>query len=115
MIPILLLVVTVLSFTNISFADSLSSIFNADNVPAPSGGVSTIDNSVNKIWGSVVLILQVLSVTAFISAGVRYMFSSADTRANIKVQMMWLIIGSLFVFASSTIVGFITKAAEEVL
>ena len=40
--------------------------------------------SVKKIWGTILLVLQVLAVAAFCFAGVKYMFASADTKANLK-------------------------------
>ena len=61
------------------------------------------------------LVLQVASVAAFVFAGVRYMFASAEAKANIKNSMMLLIIGAVIVFASSTVVGFIVQSAKEVL
>ncbi len=78
------------------------------------GSVESIDNAAKKIWGSVSLILQILAVAAIVFAGVRYMFASANDKADIKKQTITLVVGAILVFAAGTIVSFITKTVNEV-
>lgn len=76
----------------------------------PSGTSNTVDGvitGVNKVWSSVILIVQIVSVACVVIAGVRYMFASADKKADIKKGVMYLIIGAIFVFAASTVIRFI--------
>ena len=49
-----------------------------------SNGVTNVNNSVNKVWGTVILIVQILAFAAIVFAGLRYMFTSADQKADIK-------------------------------
>ena len=109
-----MLIVIIQSF-GVLFADTMETIFDYKDVPGKDSSITKIDDSVKKVWGTVVLVLQVASVAAFVFAGVRYMFASAEAKANIKNSMMFLILGSIIVFASSTVVGFIVQSAKEVL
>lgn len=77
-------------------------------------GSTTLNNTAKNIWGSVTLILQILAVAAIVFAGVRYMFASADAKADIKKQMIILVIGAVLVFAASTIISIIVKVTNEV-
>lgn len=116
-IPILLLAIVLINFGSTIFAVDPETIFNPSNIPGrdESNTITNVDNSVKSIWSTVILVLQIASVAAFVLAGVRYMFASADTRANIKQQVFILIIGAIFVFASSTVVKFIVESAKDVL
>ena len=71
------------------------------------------DKVINNVWGTVKLILQVLSVTAVIVAGVRYMFTSSAGKANIKQQSLGLILGAIIVFASTEFVNFVVKIVKD--
>lgn len=88
--------------------------FNPNTIGQTSENVASINTTVNKIWGSVLLILQILAVAAIVIAGVRFMFASADQKAEIKKQLIILVVGAVLVFAASTLVQFLTKVASEV-
>ena len=81
----------------------------------PTGGVSKVDTAVQKIWGTVLTILQVCAVAAVVYAGVKYMFAGADQKADIKSGMLGLVVGAIMVFAASTIIQFIINAGNEVI
>jgi len=82
---------------------------------APQGGIATVDTAVQKIWGTVLTVLQILAVAALVFAGVKYMFASADGKAEIKSGMIGLVIGAILVFGASQVIKLIIKASEEVL
>ncbi len=77
--------------------------------------IDKVDTSVKKIWGSVVVIVQVLAFAAIIFAGLRYMFASADRRADIKRGLIMLALGAILVFATSTIVSFVVNVTNDAL
>ena len=85
------------------------------NFPAGNGSVNKIDTSVKRVWGTVTTVVQILAFAAIVFAGVRYMFASADQKADIKKGLGMLTIGAILVFAASTVVKFITTAANEVI
>ena len=113
LIPVLLLVVVVLNSSVFGFNNFDPSTGNLDTIG--NGTSSTVvDNTVNKVWGSVTLILQVLAIAAIVFAGVRYMFASADQKADIKKSMIILVVGAVLVFGASTIVQFIVNVTQDV-
>ena len=52
--------------------------------PTGSGSIGTVDTGVKKVWGTVTTIVQILAFAAVVFAGLRYMFASADQKADIK-------------------------------
>lgn len=84
----------------------------------PNEGNGQIDNlisSVDKVWASVLLIVQVVSVACVVFAGVRYMYASADKKADIKKGLTYLVIGATLVFATSTIIRFVMSVGNEII
>lgn len=97
----------------------LTSVF-AISVPGASdlsGGTAsaTVSNAAKGIWGTVITIVQILAVAAVVFAGLRYMFASADQKADIKKSMGILVIGAVLVFGATLILNFITTATNEIL
>lgn len=94
------------------------SVYANNMVPhTPSGGtaVNKVENVTQKIWATAEKIIQVLSVAAIVFAGLRYMFSSADGKADIKNQTIMLIVGAIFVFGAVEIADLIYDVATSVL
>lgn len=96
-------------------------VFAANNEPIsgnlslPGGSASgTISKLSGNIWQTVILIVQILAVAAIVFAGVRYMFASADQKADIKKSMITLVIGAVLVFGASTIISIIANTTAEV-
>ena len=100
----LMLVPNVFAFSN----------FTSDMNIESNKSIGTANAAVYRVWGTVCLILQVLAVAAIVIAGVRYMFASADAKADIKKQSVGLVVGAILVFAASTIVSFIVNVTSEV-
>lgn len=76
-------------------------------------GIPALEGIFNNIWSTIVFIVQILSVLAIVLTGLRYMFASADKKADLKAGLFPLIIGSILVFSASTVASFIVKAATE--
>lgn len=114
-LPILMLVAVMF----VSFAPSVLAATNATvekvNGLAKGTGVNSINTSVNKVWSTVLTILQIAAVAAIVVAGVRYMFASADQKADIKKGMIGIVVGAVLVFAASTVVQFIVTATEDIM
>lgn len=92
---------------------STANVF-AISVTQPSTGtpISGVTSLANNIWGTVATIIQILAIAAIIIAGVRYMFASADEKADIKKQTVILIVGAVLVFAAVPIAKFVANAAN---
>lgn len=115
-LPILMLVAVMF----VSFAPSIMAAGNDGGVQniinkANTDGVASIDTAANRVWSTVLTILQIAAVAAIVIAGVRYMFASADQKADIKKGMIGLVIGAVLVFAASTVVQFILTASKQIM
>ena len=109
-LPILFVLMFVFA-TNV-FADVISTDFNKIQ-----GGneINSVTGTARNVWSTIALILQIAAIAAIVFAGVRYMFASADTKADIKKQMVILVVGAVLVFGASTVVQFITGITNEAL
>ena len=58
--------------------------------------------------------MRILAVAAIVFAGVKYMFASAEGKADIKNGMIGLVIGAIMVFGASIVIDIIMTAAEQV-
>lgn len=112
-LPVLIVLMVVFT-TNVFAAETqggFGSFTNNMTVAANKSG-KTI-NSISNVWGIILTVLQVAAIAAVVFAGVRYMFASADSKADIKKQMIWLVIGAILVFGASTVIQLITNFADD--
>ena len=82
-----------------------------DNASAASGDVETL---VNNVWGTVSLVVQVLAIACVVFAGLRYMFASADAKADIKKQTVILVVGAILVFGATWLIQIIANATKDI-
>lgn len=82
-----------------------------------SGGAAsnTVSSAAKGAWQTVVTIVRILAVAAVVFAGLRYMFASADQKADIKKSMGILAIGAALVFGATIVLDFISNATNEIL
>ena len=78
-------------------------------------GATVVTGAVQNIWATVITIVQILAIAAVVFAGLRYMFASADQKADIKKSMGILVVGAILVFGATLILGFVTNATNQVL
>ena len=111
-IPVLLVMVVMFT-ANTIFASSPVSPELPDSV---TGGTAsqTITNTAGSIWSTVIILFQILAIAAIIIAGIRYMFASADSKADIKKQLVPLVVGAVLVFGATTIIQVIVNVTEDV-
>ena len=89
--------------------------YTANNVPKEKFTKGeNINTSLKKVCASALLILQIASVGGIVFAGVRYMFASSETKADIKSSMIHLVIGMVIVFTASTIVNLIVDVFTQI-
>ena len=98
-----------------------SNVFAAANenaitagVPTDNGKIEKITDLGGKIWGTISVIVQIAAISAIVFAGVRYMFASADDKADIKKQTVILVVGAALVFAAVPIAKFIQATAKQI-
>lgn len=95
----------------------ISSVFAtiSPNLPAPGNNIVGITDIGAKIWNTTKVVVQILAITFIIVAGVRYMYASADVKADIKKQTIILVLGAILVFAAVPVAQFVSDAAKQVL
>lgn len=108
-LPILMVLMVVVT-TNV-FAIN---VVDPDTISG-SDKISGITNLAGSIWNTVSTIVQILAIAAIVIAGVRYMFASADTKADIKGQTVILVVGAILVFAAVPLAKFIASIANDTL
>ncbi len=109
-LPVMLLLVMVVAGNVFAASSPINT-----NLVTGTNNVGTLDTTVKKVWNSIALILQILAIAAVVFAGVRYMFSSADAKADIKKSMGILAVGAILVFGATTIINFIVTLTEDVV
>lgn len=110
-LPVLMICLVMFSFTFVFAATEPLD----PNKALPSGQASTnLTRVTGKMWSTVLVIIQVLAVAAVVFAGLRYMFASADQKADIKKQLIILVIGAVLVFGASTVLSVIANVTKEV-
>ena len=111
-IPVLLVMVVMFT-ANTIFASSPVSPELPDSI---TGGTAsgTVTKTASSIWNTVLILFQILAIAAIIIAGIRYMFASADSKADIKKQLVPLVVGAVLVFGATTIIQVIVNVTEDV-
>lgn len=104
-VMVVCMVVTSVFAVSVPTTDTLAGGNTANNVTSAAKG----------IWNTVVTIVQILAVAAVVFAGLRYMFASADQKADIKKSMGILAIGAVLVFGATLILQFINTATNSVI
>ncbi len=109
MIPVVILLLVVFTSGNGLFATG------GVDTDYPTGGseIAGITDLAQNIWTTVTVVAQVIAFIAIIFAGIRYMFASADQKADIKKQTVILVVGAIFVFGASTLVQVIMGLFDQ--
>ena len=89
----------------------------ADVTGAVSGGkpATEVTGAAQNIWQTVVTIVQILAVAAIVFAGLRYMFASADQKADIKKSMGILAIGAVLVFGATLLINLVYDTTTSIV
>lgn len=111
------IVIRVLTVVAVLMVVLTTNVFGAitPTEPYSNGKIDGITNLGGKVWGTIQVIVQIAAIAAIVFAGVRYMFASADDKADIKKQTVILIVGAVLVFAAVPFANFITNIAKETL
>lgn len=80
-----------------------------------SGAASELEGAVGNVWATVAFVVQTLSIGCVVVLGIRYMFASADKRADIKGGLTMVVLGAIFVFSAATVARFIVDAGSDIL
>lgn len=87
--------------------------FDPDVLSNPGNASNDVATLVNNVWGTVALVVQVLAIACVVFAGLRYMFASADAKADIKKQTIILVVGAALVFGATYIIEIISNVTND--
>ncbi len=76
---------------------------------------SKLNQLFKDVWATLATLVQILSVGCVVFAGIRYMYASADRKADIKQGLINLAIGAILVFGAVTIVKAAASATNQIL
>ena len=63
-----------------------------------------LNSPISKVYGSFMLICKILGVAGIMVNGVRYMYASSNDKAKIKQSLIFVVIGTIFIFATDVVV-----------
>ena len=96
----------------------LTNVFALDdeykNVLSNGNASGTVSDLTGNIWSTVKVVAYVLAVGTIVFAGLKYMFASADQKADIKKSIGILIIGAIFVFGATLIIDIVSNVTNDV-
>lgn len=105
--------VVVHSIIGVVSASGLGEGFNSGLVTNDQNIDSNLKTPIEKVWNTLIYIVQIISIASIVIVGVRYMFASADEKADLKKSLIPLVIGAVIVFSASTIASFIVSASKS--
>lgn len=100
-----------------------NSCFGAvDTVNPPTGSktsdfsknISKFETTVSNTWGVAKITLQVAAITMFMVVGIKYMFASADAKADLKKSLVVVTIGTLITFGSAIVIDIILRIFTDI-
>lgn len=90
---------------------------NSTNINSATGGqeLASISTIFKNLWANVIPVVQMLAILTIVISGIRYMFSPADAKSEIKQSTTNLLIGAILVFSAVSVAQFIVSAAKEII
>ena len=74
-----------------------------------------IEKTMKNTWATVATIVQILAVACVVFAGVRYMLSAADQRADIKQGMIFLAVGATIIFGATSLIRLVASSFNSIV
>lgn len=92
-------------------ADALVEFFKdiGENVQNTTNANSLFGN----VWSTVSVVLQIVCLAGLIVVGLKYMWSPADKKADIKSQTVMIVLGLMLAFSAVPILNFIVEAGDQ--
>lgn len=74
------------------------------------GITSKFDDTLNNVFGTIFMVLKVLGVAGIVVTGVKYMYASGNDKGQIKQSLIYIVIGTIFIFGAEIVVNVIEDA-----
>lgn len=104
-------------FYNISYAkdDKINDLANQFKNVTPSEEDDELFSGINKIIGLLQIVGTGISIIVVSILGIKYMLASPGEKADVKKNIMPIIIGCILVFGGVNVVAIIAKFSGDVL
>lgn len=91
--------------------------FNQSNISQnnSNSNIDALKNPVKRLANTIFLILQIASVAGVLVVGVKYMYTSAEQKAEYKKGLVMVVIGLVLVFGASTVASFVVSSFEDAI
>lgn len=73
-----------------------------------------IENAAYRVYGTILTIIQVIAAFGVVFAGYRYMTAGANEKGEMKQTLIYIIIGCILVFGTTSFIKFIVKSGNEI-
>lgn len=73
------------------------------------------EGKIGNVYATIFVVLRVLGIAGIVIQGVRYMYANGEAKGKIKQSLIYIIIGTIFIFGAGMIVDSITKSANEII
>lgn len=78
-------------------------------------GGSTFDIIQGNLWQNISFVVNIFAIAGIVALGLKYMLSSADTRADIKKDMVPVVIGLILVYSITNVLNFLVNTGNQIL
>ena len=90
--------------------------YNQNLVPGATNATGiSIWATAKSVWATIAVIVQFICVGCMVFAGLRYMFASADQKADIKQGLIYLALGAFIVFGAISIIQLVSGSANSII
>lgn len=111
-IVLILIVLNIfIMFTNSSFCDVIDPITYK---PSDISGATKLTSMGNTIIGAIQLVGSFISLIIFMVIGIKYMYGSAEEKAEYKETFKPYLIGALMLFGITNILGIISDIVSKI-
>lgn len=117
-IKIMCIIIALIMLTNVCLGNNTGGFGSGYIEPSSGNNVDIVAGfslTVKNIFSLVIVIFKVLTVALLIFAGARYMYASNDGKAQLKKDLILILIGVAIVFGAEPIISFVTEAFNGIV
>ena len=74
------------------------------------GITSKFEGTLNDVFGTIFMVLKVLGIAGIVITGVKYMYASGNDKGKIKQSLIYIVIGTIFIFGAEIVVNLVSDA-----
>lgn len=104
----------VMASTSSTLGNGLNSNVLTDVTKQDNTLFNKLNSPIGKVYGSFMLICKILGVAGIMVNGVRYMYASSNDKAKIKQSLIFVVIGTIFIFATDVVVRIVVGSWGDI-